>query len=391
MIFNFNLSTYKKQDGTRAIRLRIATSSRDNQFIKTDVFVLPNQWDKKKQLVKRHPLEEKLNAKLQSLKTDVQNVFYKNKGVSAKTLLQRYKAKTTSASFLDYYIKFVDEFRLRGKITTANTLDKYIIKLKKYSNEIYFSDLSPKWIKDFEMWMLNRGNKINTIASNLKSINAVLNRAVKEGVITSNPIKGISIKSENVEKESLTLEEIEQVINLEIEPRSKGLVRAKDMFLFSFYTAGMRFTDICKLKSSDIIGDNIVYIMSKARSRKGAKRVIPLNKYSNAIIEKYKGKEYVFPILNGVTDLEEIARKIYIANNNTNRSLKVIARRCSLNKNLSMHIAKHSFTDYAVKSDVDLLMISKLLGHTKLATTEHYLKDFYQKEQSEVIKKMFGD
>ena len=56
-----------------------------------------------------------------------------------------------------------------------------------------------------------------------------------------------------------------------------------------------------------------------------------------------------------------------------------------------MHIAKHSFTDYAVKSDVDLLMISKLLGHTKLATTEHYLKDFYQKEQSEVIKKMFGD
>jgi len=389
MIFNFNLSTYKKQDGTKAIRLRIATSSRDNQFIKTDIFLLSHQWDSKKQKVKRHPLEEKLNAKLQSLKTDVQNVFFKNTGVSAKTLLERYKAKNTSLSFLDYYQDVVDEMKLKQQISTAKTNQKYITKLKKYSNEIYFSDLTPIWIKRYELWMLNRGNQVNTIASNFKSINAVLNKALKAGVIESNPIKSITIKTENTKKESLTLEEIERLKDLKIEPRFKGLIMAKDMFLFSFYTAGMRFTDICKLKSDDVVGDNIIYIMSKAKNRKGAKRIIPLNKFSKKIIDKYKGSEYVFPVLNGITNVEMISSKIYIKNNNINRALKTLACKCDINKSLSMHIAKHSFTDYAVKSNVDLLMISKLLGHTKLSTTEYYLKDFYQKEQSEVIKKMF--
>ena len=127
---------------------------------------MTHQWDSKKQKVKRHPLEEKLNAKLQSLKTDVQNVFFKNTGVSAKTLLERYKAKNTSLSFLDYYQDVVDEMKLKQQISTAKTNQKYITKLKKYSNEIYFSDLTPFWIKRYELWMLNRGNQVNTIASN---------------------------------------------------------------------------------------------------------------------------------------------------------------------------------------------------------------------------------
>ncbi len=54
-----------------------------------------------------------------------------------------------------------------------------------------------------------------------------------------------------------------------------------------------------------------------------------------------------------------------------------------------MHMAKHSFSDYAVKSKVDLLVLSKLLGHVKLSTTQHYLKDFYQKEESEQVHSTF--
>ena len=284
--------------------------------------------------------------------------------------------------------------RLKDKIRSVNTNQKYIIKLKKFSSNISFSDLSVLWAKDFENWMLKKGNKINTITSVFKSINSALNKGVKSGIINSNPIKGYQIVSKNVEKQSLTLDEIQTIIDLKILPRHKAMIKSRDMFLFSFYTAGMGFTDVCKLQWCNIIGNDIVYTMNKAKSRTGGRRTIPLNPKSLAILEKYKGKNdcFVFPSLHGYEKLstEKVEYRIYIQNNDLNRALKIIAKQCKIDKPISMHMAKHSFTDYAVKSDVGLLMISKLLGHTKLATTQNYLKDFYHKEESDTINKLFN-
>ncbi|SEE58137.1 Site-specific recombinase XerD [Tenacibaculum sp. MAR_2010_89] len=396
MNFSLQLRSYKKKNQTQAIRLRFFTNKNDIQYIDTKISVLKNQWDSKKQVVKKHPLEESLNAKLNALLTEVKKVHYKNEGASAKRLLQIYKntKQFDTSSFLDFYQSLVDEMILKEKIRSANTTQKYISKLKKYSSHISFSDLSVNWATDYENYLLKKGNKINTIASNFKSIYSALNKAIKLGLINSNPIKGYKIVVENVEKESLSLEEIEKVINLEIHPRHKGMIKARDIWLFSFYTAGMRFTDICQLKWINIIGNDIVYTMNKAKTRSGSRRTIPLNPKSIEILEKYKNKDdfYVFPPLynHKNSSITTIEHRIYITNNNLNRALKIIAKQCDINKPISMHMAKHSFTDYAVKSDVGLLMISKLLGHTKLSTTQHYLKDFYHKEESDTINKLFG-
>lgn len=396
MNFNFQIRSYKKQNGTQAIRLRFFTDAYDVQYLDTGISVFKNQWDSKKQIVKKHNLEDKYNARLKSLQSEVEKVYYKNEGVSAKRLLQIYRnsKKYNTSSFLDFYQSIVDEMRIKGKIRSANTNDNYITKLKKFASHIAFSDLSVSWAKEYENWMLKKGNKVNTVASNFKSIYATLNKAVKAGLIKSNPIKGFEITTENVEKQSLTLDEIQKIIDLEIAARHKGMIRAKDMFLFSFYTAGMRFTDMCKLKWSNIVDKDIVYTMNKAKNRAGSRRTIPLNPKSLEILEKYKGKDkyFVFPVLQGFEKdtQENIEYRIYISNNNLNRALKSIAKLCEIDKPLSMHMSKHSFTDYAVKSDLGILMISKLLGHTKLSTTQHYLKDFYHKEESDAMDKLFG-
>lgn len=103
------------------------------QDIDSGVSVKKAQWDDKRQKVKRHPLEEKLNSKLVSLIISVQELYYKNEGISAKRLLFLYKNKNKydSSSFLDFYQQIVDETRLKGKIRTSNTQDKYITKLKQ--------------------------------------------------------------------------------------------------------------------------------------------------------------------------------------------------------------------------------------------------------------------
>lgn len=396
MIFNFQLSTYKKRNGTFSIRLRFFTSAKDNQYIDTKVSVLKNQWDVKKQQVKRHHLEEDLNAKINSVKTDVQKIYYQNDGVSAKRLLQIYKnhKKYDTTSFLDFYQSIINETRLKGRTRSAKTLQHYHDKLCKFSNYIPFSDINHEFMKEYEIFLLKRGNKTNTIASNLRAIITICNQAEKNGVIKKNNARGYKISKENVEKQSLTLDEIKKITELKIEPRHKGMVKARDMFLFCFYTAGMRFTDMCLLQWKNIKDDEIIYTMNKVKDRVGSRRTIPLNPKSKTILKKYRGRNdfFVFPVLYGYDKKtqEEKEYKIYIQNNNLNRALKIIAERCEINKPLSMHMGKHSFADYAVKSNVNLLMISKLLGHTRLETTQHYLKDFYQKEESDTINKLFG-
>ncbi|MBD0851901.1 tyrosine-type recombinase/integrase [Maribacter arenosus] len=396
MNFNYYLSHYVKKNGTQMIRLKMETSKKDVQYLDSGISIQKNQWDDRKKKVKRHPIEEKLNANLQSLMVSVQQLYYSNKGVSAKRLHFLYKnnKKYDSSSFLDFYQQIVDEAKLKGKIRTANTQQKYIEKLKKFSSHVSFSDLSVQLAKDYEKWMLEKGNKINTVASNFKSMYAVLNKALKMGIIKENPIRGYSIVTENVQKDSLTFEEISKLSDLEIPVRFKGMIKARDMFLFSFYTAGMRFSDICKLKWENIVGNEIVYTMGKSRTRAGAKRTLPLTPKAVAILEDYRGRNntYIFPPLYGMDNknAEEIEHKLYIANNAINRSLRNACQKADIGKWVNMHMAKHSFADFAVKNDTGLLLISKLLGHTKLSTTQHYLKDFYHKEEAEEMNRLFG-
>lgn len=395
MNFQFQIREYKKKNGTQAIRLRFFTSANDLQYLDSGVSVLKNQWDEKKQLVKKHPLEEQLNASLNALLNEVKILYYKNVGISAKRLLQIYKnsKKYDGSSLLAFYQSLIDEKKLRGNTRTATTYQQYLNKLTKFASFLSFSDLNPLWAKEYELWLLKKGNQINTIASNFRALNGILNRAVKLGLIDKNPIKGFEIRQINTKKEVLSIQEIHLLEQFEIPKRFKSMVLAKDMFLFSFYTAGMRFTDMCKLKWENITESEIIYTMNKSETRAGAKRYIPITPKVRKILEKYQNESpYIFPILKKIDENNEaVEYAIYIANNNLNRGLKKVAKHLSIEKKLTLHIGKHSFADYAVKNSVDILHISKLLGHTRLSTTEHYLKDFYNKEQADIMNNLFGE
>lgn len=395
MNFQFQQRTYKKQNGTQAIRLRIFTSANDIQYIDTGISVLKNQWDDKKQQVKKHPIEEQLNASMNALLNDVKILYYKNEGVSAKRLLQIYKnsKKYDGSSLLNFYQSIVDENKMKGAIRTAKTQQHYIDKLSKFASFLSFADISPLWAKDYEKWLISRGNKPNTIASNFKCLNAILNKAVKMGLIEKNPLKGYQIKTVNSKKNILSIEDINLLENYEIAPHFKGMELARDVFLFSFYMAGMRFSDVCKLKWEDVTDTEVVYTMGKSEKRAGATRYIPITPKVKQILERYKAnKTFIFPILDkcDLNNIEKVEYTIYIANNKLNRSIKILAKHAGITKHVSMHIAKHSFASYAVKNNVNLFHISKLLGHTKLSTTEHYLRDFFQKEQTDVMNSLFG-
>lgn len=396
MNFQFQIREYKKQNGTQAIRLRFFTSARDIQYLDTGISVLKTQWDSKKQIVKRHPLEEKLNTSLTALLNEVKSLYYKNEGVSAKRLLQIYKNanKYDENSFFNFFQEVINEMALKESFYSVQVQKAVFNKLKEFSSYLNFSDINPVWAKDYQQWALKKGNKLNTVNANLKVVKAILNKAVRLEIIDKNPLHNYELTYLNSQKDFLTYEEIQKIENAVFPERNKNWNLARDVFLFSFFSAGMRFGDVCKLKWENITQNEIVYIMGKSIRRSGAKRYLPLNSKTLNILEKYKNENsvFVFPMLKGFekADKRRIISRISSCNLDLNRALKKIAKFVLINKNLSLHISKHSFADYAVKNNVDLLHISKLLGHTKLATTEHYLKDFYDKEQADVMNKLFG-
>ena len=123
---------------------------------------------------------------------------------------------------------------MKGAIRTAKTQQLYLNKLCKFASFLSFSDiLSPLWAKDYEKWLIVRGNNANTIASNFKCLNAIINKAVKMGVVEKNTLKGYEIKTVNSKKEVLSIEDINTLEQYEIAPHFKGMILARDMFLFS--------------------------------------------------------------------------------------------------------------------------------------------------------------
>ncbi|MFK8281616.1 tyrosine-type recombinase/integrase [Capnocytophaga cynodegmi] len=397
MNFQFQLREYKKQNGTQAIRLRFFTSAKDIQYVDTGISVLKTHWDSKKQIIKKHPLEESLNASLVALLNEIKILYYKNEGISAKRLLQIYKnsKKYNENSFFNFFEEVINEMTIKESFYSVQVYKAVFNKLKEFSSFLNFSDINPIWAKDYQQWAIKKGNKLNTANANLKVVKAVLNKAVRLEIIDKNPLRNYEMKYTNTSKDFLTYEEIKKIEKAVFPERNRNWSLARDVFLFSFFSAGMRFGDICKLKWENITENEIVYVMGKSIKRSGAKRFLPLNSKTLNILEKYKNSNsvFVFPMLNGLekADKQRIVSRISSCNLDLNRALKKIAKFVFIEKNLSLHISKHSFADYAVKNNVDLLHISKLLGHTKLATTEHYLKDFYNKEQAEVMNKLFGE
>lgn len=163
-------------------------------------------------------------------------VYYKNEGISAKGLLQIYKniKKYDSSSLLNFYQSIVDEIKIKGAIRTAKTQQHYLDKLRKFASFLSFSDISPLWAKEYETWILKRGNAINTIASNFKGLNGVLNKAVKLGLIEKNPLKGYEIKTTNSQKEALSIEDINLLEQYQLPHQFKGMELSRDIFLFLF-------------------------------------------------------------------------------------------------------------------------------------------------------------
>ena len=281
---------------------------------------------------------------------------------------------------------------LVGKEYAPGTLERYKTSLShtieflqwKYKvSDIEINKIDHAFITDYEFWLRSvRNCANNTAVKYIKNFNKIIKLCLANDWLDKNPFANYKSKVKEVERVYLSEEEIQNIIEKDFKTERLSLVR--DIFLFSCFT-GLAYIDVKNLTKSHIsIGiDGEKWIFTHRQKTETASK-IPVLPVTQMIIDKYANH----PKSNNEDRLLPI-----LTNQKMNAYLKEIAAVCEIEKDLTFHIARHTFaTTVTLTNGVPIESVSKMLGHKNLRTTQHYAKVLDKKvsEDMKVLRDKFS-
>jgi site-specific recombinase XerD len=267
---------------------------------------------------------------------------------------------------------------LIGKEYAPGTLERYTTSLKhtiefmqwKYNvSDIEITKIDHAFVTDYEFWLRSvRNCANNTAVKYIKNFNKIIKLCLANDWLDKNPFANYKSKVKEVERVYLTECEIQSIIEKDFKTDRLSLVR--DIFLFSCFT-GLAYIDVKNLTKSHISHgiDGEKWIFTHRQKTESASK-IPILPLTQIIIDKYENH----PQSNNQDRLLPI-----LSNQKMNAYLKEIAAVCEIEKELTFHIARHTFaTTVTLTNGVPIESVSKMLGHKNLRTTQHYAKVLYR-------------
>jgi integrase len=390
----------ENKDGTYPLAIRI-TQDRKTSFIHLGKHLKIDEWDTVAQRAKKsYPNSKRLNnfliTKLAEATDNSLELETKKTNVSAKTVSQSIKPKTKGSVFAqaDLYLKRLEE---DGKFN-RHSADKPRVKhLKEFlKSDIDFSELTLPLLERYKA-SLKSANKLSerSAVNHLVIVRSVFSQAIKEGVCDPKyyPFgKGkIQIKFPDSKKVGLNKDDVGRIEAAEL---SKEANHARNLWLISFYFAGMRISDVLRLRWSDFQDGRMYYAMgknTKGGSLKVPAKVLEILKQYEA--DKDEDSDLIFPELQGVdiTDRYEMERQIASRNNAIDRFLKEeVAGVAEIKSSLTMHISRHTFGNISGDT-IPIQMLQKLYRHSSVTTTIGYQANFIHKDVDEALKAVIGN
>lgn len=307
-----------------------------------------------------------------------------------KTQLRRKKVNAAFFAFADAHIETNKKL---GKYNDAVSGQGRINNFKTFLNweEINFKDINFALLERFKVFLkTTKKVKERTITNHMITLRALYNKAINEGLANraDYPFGKNQIKIRIPESIKIGLDELE-VKAIENLPLVEGspLAHARNIWLFSFYNAGMRISDALNVKWSDFNSNRMNYTMGKNQkivNLKTPEKVSAILKQYEA--QKKSNTDFVFPDLKkaNLEDPKDVYMKIHTATRRLNKYLKDIADLAKIDKNLSCHISRHSFGNIA-GDKISPQMLQKLYRHSDIRTTMGYQANFIHKSADEAL------
>ncbi|QLE00952.1 site-specific integrase [Galbibacter sp. BG1] len=378
----------KKQlsDGTYPVCLRV-TKYRKSKYFKTIYNTLPKHWDESVGIFnKSYPNYIQSNRLLLKFKARALKVYseleIEKDNFSLEDFESRFRIETNPVlqNVYNFWDEIINEMIHAGRTGNARANRDSYNSIKKFhpSKSLNFKDITPTFLNKYEVFLRSRGGTDGGIGVRMRAIRALYNFAIKRNIIKKefypfDSYKVSKLKGKGIKK-ALDINEVQRIINLDVS-KYPHLTDSKNYFVFSFYTRGMNFADMLKLKWEDISVDRIFYTRAKTKGNFIIKILPPVKTILN-YYSKVSTTKYVFPILlRDKMSPSQIENRKSKTLKKYNKDLKEIAKICKIDKSLSSYVARHSFANCLKQKGIATDIISESMGHQNASITQAYLKE----------------
>lgn len=357
----YNRKKHLNKQGTALVQVEASLNQRKIYF-KTNLYIKPEHWDKRTSQVIGHPQANDLNSMLFEFVLHLQGIELAlwKRGVPATLSLLKDAMKKnrpiniTFPIFAKEYVQHSDR-----RESTKENLFTTITVLQEFRPGLDFKDITYTFLKDFEVYLREKGNGINTVAKHLRQLRTLVNEAINQGYIHADayPFRKFKIKQEKGRHEFLTPDELKKLENLEV--HDLKLRHVLDAFLFCCYV-GLRFSDFCQLTPSNFIRVNGKRWLHFKSIKTGIELRLPLHLL-------FEGKALAILDRYCITEFASLG-----SNSEVNKALSVITSMARIKKHVTYHTARHTCATLLIHQGVPITTVQRLLGHTSVKTTEIY-------------------
>ena len=358
------------------------------------ITIHPKFWDTAKEQPKRNcPNRDSVLKTILQMKSELQSriLQLEASGVDftlATLLNPEAISKVSSQSVEAFYLHLIAECEKAGNVGNRLIFRNSYNSIKAFGHgdlNISFKEITPEWLDRYEAWLRAKGNQETTLSLLFRTLRSVYNKAIQAKCAPKEnyPFKEFKISKFNTKTKKRAISKEEILKFRQAVPRigqHQYIELSKDIFFFSYLCGGISFVDLANLQAANISEGRLQY----KRQKTGKEINVGIPAEAASIIAKYasQNKGYLFPILDDSVHITPIQKqnRIHKMLGKVNKCLKLIAAQLGISANLTTYVSRHSFATVLKRSGIEIALISEILGHSDLSTTQIYL-DSFEKEQ----------
>ncbi len=389
----------KDNNGNTIFRLTLRlTVNRKRSYLQLSQNIDPEHWDAHaEKLNSKHPKHKQLNRLIRKKYGEIEDYILEmessNKSYTAIQVMNAIKNNKKKQTFFELAKEHIEDLTKLEKHNRAISDQSKINRIKEFAkNEnLSFEEIDDCFLNKLKIHLSSIGTISERSIMNIYVLIRLLyNKAIRKNLVDQKfyPFGKGKVKIKYPETIKIGLDEMEirkiKKLNLSEYPE---ISKTRDVFLFSFYLAGIRIGDVLGMKWKDIVGGRIFYKMGKNNKTVSLKTPDQIAEIlSHYKEDKVSNSDYIFPQLKKVSKKD--SKKIYTATKTEikklNTNLKKLAVMAEIDKKITNHIARHSFGNIA-GDKISPQMLQKLYRHTHLSTTIGYQGNFIHKSADDAL------
>ena len=295
--------------------------------------------------------------------------------------------------FVEGMREYIAQLNREKRYSSAKSYQDALNSFIRYSGTdcIAYSAINKDNLRQYEAYLLENGCMRNTISTYMRRLRCIYNKAVENGKAEFIPtlFKGIFTGVESKRKKSLPIEDLHRLMTVPVEDGKQRKTQLALCLMFLF--GGMSFVDFAHLKTGNIKNG----ILDYNRQKTGTPMRLEIldtaeTMYKELSGEKVRDSGYLFPFLSGTREGREEYLEYNAALFRFNRNLKALKEFAGITSDVTSYTIRHSFAMTLKEQNVPIEMISELLGHKSIKTTQIYLRSFSLGKMTEVNSACFG-